>query len=206
VVAPFYDALTADDQGWTPNAVLAELIAPDIRPDMRALDAGAGTGQTVAVLLKSLPASQVVALDLSEGMLAVLAERFPGVRTFLGTVESLATSSSSATFDLVTAVGALEFVEDLGSFLRASHALLAPGGLLAFTYLPAIRFHKHQDQSAAEPAPGQRRASPFPFPREPGEVAAMLTATGFATLRDLELVAYREAGEPIIYHLILARR
>ena len=207
-VAPFYDAVTSDGaEGWTPNLVLAEVLATRLKPGMTALDVGAGTGQTVQVLLGTLSPSDVTAIDVSEGMLDVLRGRMPDVRTFEGTIEAFAATAQARPFNLVTAVGALEFVDDLASFFAASGRLLAPDGLLAFTYVPSIHFHKLLDPAAAgsERGAGQRD-SRFPFKREPGEVARLVAMAGLEMDRDIELVAYREGSEPIIYHLVLARR
>lgn len=204
-VSPFYDRVTSDGAGgWTPNSVAATLLAPYLRPRIRLLDVGAGTGQTVDVLLDAAPTADVTALDVSEGMLDVLSGRFPALRTFHGTVEQFAQSEDEAAFDVITSVGALEFVPDIDSFISTAAALLVPGGVLAFTYMPAILFHKHQEPSAPRSRGGDENGSPESCRWEPGEVARLLTRHGFIVARDVELVAYREGTEPMIYHFVVA--
>ena len=191
-VSPFYDDLTeAEGSGWNPNRVLAEVLGPLLRPGMVALDVGAGTGQTVAVLCTVLDPGNVTAIDVSEGMLDRLRERFPAVRAEPQTVEAFAAAKPAARFDLVTCVGTLEFVRDSPSFLRVCAKLLRPRGLLAVTYMPVVHFLEAASDRVY---------------REPGAFAAELAEAGFALNRDVELVAYREAGEPVLYHMVVANR
>jgi SAM-dependent methyltransferase len=108
------------------------------------LDLGAGTGK----LTRSLVAAghRVTAVDVSDGMLAVLAARLPEVRTVQASAEELPLPDAS--FDVVTVAQAWHWFDP--SVVAAQCArVLRPGGQLA------VGWHLH---APAEPLDAQVRA------------------------------------------------
>ena len=98
------------------------------------LDAGVGTGEAVAPLLKRYKKSHLVALDLSERMLSkALAQggllRKPEL--VCADIEQLPFRDDS--FDLVFSSLTLQWCNDLDATLRGLLRVLKPGGLLLFT-------------------------------------------------------------------------
>jgi SAM-dependent methyltransferase len=119
----------------------AVLDALDLAPDMRVLDAGCGPGRlTIPAAERVGPTGEVVALDVQEGMLArlrtaVAARGLRNVTPVRGTLDStaLAAGMLGGPFDRAFLVTVLGEVADRAAAMRALHAALRPGGLLAVT-------------------------------------------------------------------------
>ena len=119
-----------------------------LRPDWTALDYGAGTGLLTFALASRV--RSILAVDASEGMLAVLAQK--AKTTGLRSVETLRADFTQdplppGPFDLVASAMTLHHVADVDRLLRQFFALLAPGGHLALADLDAEdgSFHGHAD-------------------------------------------------------------
>jgi malonyl-CoA O-methyltransferase len=98
----------------------------------RILDVGAGTGFITAALAGSHPAAQVLALDLSEGMLRVARDRFSGA-CIAGDAEALPLSDHS--IDVVFSNMAIQWCPSVEDVFREFGRVLRPGGRLLFTTL-----------------------------------------------------------------------
>jgi len=98
------------------------------------LDAGVGTGEAVAPLLKRYKKSRVIALDLSERMLAK-ALRHGGLlrkpELVCADVERLPFRENS--FELIFSSLTLQWCNDLPATMQDFLRVLKPGGLLVFT-------------------------------------------------------------------------
>ncbi len=98
------------------------------------LDAGVGTGEAVAPLMKRYKKSRVIALDLSERMLAK-ALRHGGLlrkpELVCADVEQLPFRENS--FELIFSSLTLQWCNDLPATMQDFLRVLKPGGLLVFT-------------------------------------------------------------------------
>lgn len=98
------------------------------------LDAGAGTGEAVAPLMKRYKKSRLIALDLSEQMLARALAHGSLLRrpeTVCADIEQLPFRDNC--FDLVFSNLTLQWCNDLSITLQGLLRVLKPGGLLMFT-------------------------------------------------------------------------
>ena len=98
------------------------------------LDAGVGTGEAIAPLMKSYKKSRVVALDLSERMLARAAGQGSLLRRpdlVCADLEQL--PFQDACFDLVFSSLTLQWCNDLTATFAGLLRVLRPGGLLLFS-------------------------------------------------------------------------
>jgi ubiquinone/menaquinone biosynthesis C-methylase UbiE len=135
VIAGMYDEATAA-QGWSINELVAERLKDYSGRNPAVLDLGAGTGQTVGVVLEEVDASRIIAVDASSNMLKHLRRKYPLpiVETVESSIEDYV-RSSQGTFDLITAIGSLEFVRDLPANLGQLALRLRPNGRLLATYI-----------------------------------------------------------------------
>ncbi|ACZ37656.1 class I SAM-dependent methyltransferase [Sphaerobacter thermophilus] len=107
----------------------------DLRPGMRVLDAGAGTGRlTIPAARRVAPNGEVVALDIQPEMLAKLeqraaAEGVTNIRTVQAALGDGALEPES--FDRALLVAVLGETPDQLAVLRDLHAALKPGGILS---------------------------------------------------------------------------
>jgi SAM-dependent methyltransferase len=93
----------------------------------RVLDVGCGSGEFLAQL--AAVGAVPVGIDPARGMVAEAARRVPGVEVRLGEVGDLPWSSVS--FDVVTAVNALQFADDTLEALGEMMRVAGPGGRIA---------------------------------------------------------------------------
>jgi trans-aconitate 2-methyltransferase len=104
---------------------LLELV--DIRPGLRVVDLGCGTGELTRRLADSLPDSDVLGLDSSPQMLERAGEHArPGLRFELGNLAEL-----GGKWDLIFSNAALQWSDDHGQLIPHLFNCLAPGGQVA---------------------------------------------------------------------------
>jgi trans-aconitate 2-methyltransferase len=103
----------------------------DLRGDETVLDAGCGTGQVTAHLLERLPEGHVIALDGSQAMLDLAAERFgEDPRVCLLHADLGAPLQLRRPIDAVVSTSTLHWVTDHDALWPNLHGVLRPGGVL----------------------------------------------------------------------------
>jgi demethylmenaquinone methyltransferase / 2-methoxy-6-polyprenyl-1,4-benzoquinol methylase len=199
-IAARYDFLNrvlsfGTDVGWRRRAI----ARAGIHPGMAVLDVGAGTGDLS--FAASALGAQVVAIDLSAGMLAVLLGRAhrlgdapaaPRIRPLVGSAESLPLPDASV--DRIVTGFTVRNVGDLGRAFAEFRRVLRPGGravvlelshptIPAFARLysfyfdriaPAVAALLGGDREAYRYLPRSLRSFP-----DPEHLAAMLREVGF---------------------------
>ncbi|MDQ2808227.1 MAG: methyltransferase domain-containing protein [Chloroflexota bacterium] len=135
---------------WNPEQYLqfeAERAAPfvdllalvRVRPSLRVIDLGCGTGELTRRLADALPDSSVLGVDNSPEMLARAAGLVrPGLAFAERSIE--ATLAGAEQWDLVFSHAAIQWVPDHATLVPALLGLVAPGGQLA-VQLPSNQDH-----------------------------------------------------------------
>lgn len=133
-VADTYDFLTGLNPGYHRHLRLsAERLGP-LRPGARILDLCCGTGLSTEALRATHPGAEIVALDASEGMLAVARRKdvLAGVELVLGDATDPGAAGVEGPFDAILMAYGIRNVPDADVCLRNLRALLAPGAPVVF--------------------------------------------------------------------------
>ena len=129
--APLYESDLSNS--WvmpTHAAHFLEQLQPD--KQVTILDAGAGTGK-VGQALNKLGYSNLVAIDLSEGMLELAREKQVYATLHQVNLEEPLTFAENTTFDIIMAIGVFTYGHASPAGLRNLLPLLKPGGLFVLT-------------------------------------------------------------------------
>jgi demethylmenaquinone methyltransferase / 2-methoxy-6-polyprenyl-1,4-benzoquinol methylase len=195
-IAARYDVLNralsfGTDRSWRRRA----MARAEIRPGMTVLDIGAGTGDLS--FDAAARGAEVIAIDLSLGMLAVLERRSTDaqrvrIRALVGSAESL--PLPDACVDRIVTGFTVRNVGDLARAFAEFRRVLRPGGravVLELSHPPGAAFARLYAFYFERIAPaiavllgGDREAYRYlprslrPFP-EPERLAAMLRDAGF---------------------------
>ncbi len=121
---PFKNFLEAE------SANLSRVLALMAAAPMRHLDIGSGTGDSLALFRAS---AQLICSDASAAMLRRLSIPHPKLVAY---AEAL--PFAEATFDFVSAIGVLEYVQEADRFFNEARRVLQPGGYFLFTSAPRV--------------------------------------------------------------------
>jgi SAM-dependent methyltransferase len=197
----------ADGAGWVLNDLLAEGLST-VGPVRTALDVACGTGATLEVVRRAFPGAALTGLDVSAPMLERAQRRVP-VATFVHAdaaryaADAAAALRPDARFDLVTAIGGLEFTADLPAVLADLGRLVRPHGHLVVTYEPVIAGWEPQE-ARMETNLGSNGLELTTVRWEADEL--MPGFVDWMQVRSLVVAAYQRDGVPVVYHWIHVRR
>jgi len=123
-------------------------IAVALRPDMNAMDFGAGTGLVTLGLLPYV--GNLTAVDASGEMLRVLDEKLKALG--IGNVHTMLcdiakTPMPAATFDLIVSSMVLHHIPDVSEALQRLRPCLRPGGWIALADLESEDGTFHSDST-----------------------------------------------------------
>jgi trans-aconitate 2-methyltransferase len=119
---------------FVPFADLLGMV--EVKPGLKVIDLGCGTGELTRKLADHLPESEVVGVDSSVEMLAQAAKRTrSGLRFEQGSIEEV-----DGEWDLVFSHAAIQWVDDHHRLIPRLLSLLSPGGQLA-VQLPSNHQH-----------------------------------------------------------------
>lgn len=165
--------------------ILAGLIAAaGLPPRPRVLEVGCGTGHLTQRLTRHLPGARILATDIAPAMVTACRAGLPGLDY---AVMDGSRPGVAGPFDLICANLAAQWFVDLPAAFARLAALLAPGGMLAFSLLGAESFREWR---AAHACCGLTPGTPaFPTPAQCG---AAFPAGGLLHMRT-ELHADRPA-------------
>ena len=141
-IAPAYDFMnTAMTFGlhrrWLRKALEAlRRQTADTNGNLRLLDLATGTGEVAFSLARLFPGSEILGIDLSEGMLRIACEKLSRLspeegrgRIAFRQGDCLALECEGDTFDALTIAYGVRNFEDLAKGFREFHRVLKPGGV-----------------------------------------------------------------------------
>ncbi|MFK8025467.1 MAG: class I SAM-dependent methyltransferase [Ilumatobacter sp.] len=118
---PVHDAVLERLDGLTPS---------------RILDLGCGTGQLTERLREKFPSSELVGVDLSDGMLEKAADRTHATGFIRGNAQAL--PLAARTLDVVTCTESFHWYDDQEAAVAELARLLRPGGRLVIASIAAV--------------------------------------------------------------------
>lgn len=128
--ADFYDETRALPPEVVRTFCSAVLAAGGVAAGARLLELGIGTGRIAAPFLEA--GDDLVGVDLSMRMMAVLRSRFPTARVVQADVTAL--PFAGASFDVAIAVHVFHLVAGWQRALAETRRVLRPGGVLAWSW------------------------------------------------------------------------
>jgi len=141
------------------TAKLRKALGHDFTVFPRGVEVGAGTGYFGLNLLLAGVVDEVVATDISPGMLQALSQSAAGLGLEVGTARCEASSLpfDDDSFDLVFGHAVLHHLPDLEAAFAEFRRVLRPGGVIAFCGEPS----RYGDRLAAVPKRGALAVAPL---------------------------------------------
>lgn len=194
-------AYDADVKGWdykAPDKIIEHINTPLRRVAGRPkiLDVGIGTGLLSKKIKEIRPDAQITGIDISGRMLEGC--KVAGVSSDLYKVDvsSQAFPMGDNGYDFVLAAGLMENVKNAGNCVQEMGRVLKPGGVLAFTYVPANR-NPVREMSSKGMRPGRTDDGRFVmgkldlYSHSPLTMRVYAAAMGIKTLKIEHFTGYR---------------
>jgi trans-aconitate methyltransferase len=138
-------------------------------------------------------------------MLTGLLDKVPSAKVVAADIRSFAASTRQQ-YDLVVAIGCLEFLPSLTKLLPHISALTCPGGHFCFTHEPLITGSISQKSKRSVVKTRVDDASTFTiYRRSVGAVHDAVASRNHVDTSDL-FVSYQRDTEPVIYHYVRLAR
>lgn len=174
-----------NEPAWAP-LFRAVLNRASIRPGIRLLDIGCGSGGAL-VIARDLGAD-VSGLDASENLAAIARDRLPGASIKIGEMEELPFDDEM--FDVITGINSFQFAGDIVQALREARRVCRHRGTVAM-----LVWGRRQDcelLTVVMPAvfallpPANTNAPPLAL-AEPGVIEGLMREAGLSALESSEL-------------------
>ncbi|MCB9988663.1 MAG: class I SAM-dependent methyltransferase [Rhodospirillales bacterium] len=219
--AMHYDGWAAsydgDMKGWgykAPRIVAEGLVAQggmtNETPDI--LDLGIGTGLLSSRIKSHWPQARITGVDVSRRMLAACRKKGVADRLFRMDLNTGRWPFPDKSFDVVMSAGVMESLPRLPHILQEAARVLRPGGLLAFTFMPAGRTVTGDDPVTRHLSPGRRHGrfvmGPMDlYAHDPLNIRVQCALAGIKTLAVRRFTGYRTyVVLKVDYDLFLGRK
>lgn len=189
-LAVHYERHLVVDCRYRTHEVVARMLG-ELGAKGRWLDIGAGTGLVGKAVLEARLTLELVAIDVSPAMLALIDAPNYVARHSADVTRELPVDDAS--FDGVVAAGLFEHVRDPSSVFREAARVLKPGGIFAFTFPP-------NTASRTELLDEDERL----FSHDPNRMRGLLASTGLTTTRETSFPAYLSGSRGWVVHHVLA--
>lgn len=148
-LATVYDKATKEEFKWMAPKKIAQNLLPFAKKGDAVLDLGCGTGQSAGPFIEK--GCNVIGIDISSKMLKIAKENHKFQELYKHNIEKgvKEVGLKKDSFDIVIAVGILEFIKNLKKCLWEMTELTKPGGYIAFTYELLLENHKFQSMKVS---------------------------------------------------------
>jgi ubiquinone/menaquinone biosynthesis C-methylase UbiE len=214
LIAEKYDEATVVGKWSAPKEVNKLLLNFKlIKNNLTVLDLGVGTGQTI----KSFAGKncQIFAVDISDKMLRVVRNKYPKIKTLKFDINNglKEVSRESLYFDIIIAVGVLEFIKNIKKVIKETYQLLKGNGRFIFTYELLLDKYKFQRSKIQYNAEGYMENPPdiikFKLYRQSKEdINKLLSSVGYKIIKHYKIKAYLKGSNriPVYYGVVLVKK
>jgi predicted TPR repeat methyltransferase len=210
LISSKYDVATKGAFKWTPPEAAFKLLDSVIIDDGELLDLGIGTGQVAAFLHER--SSRICGVDISSEMLKEVGRKFPSFELYQSNIEDGLPEIEGRKFDVISAIGVLEFLKDLSGSIATIKNFLKPTGYACFTVEEYIPGHALQGERESESWEGSGipKAEVLEFlhyRRTANEVLELIKDSGLMTVSHHRLEAYLKSEKmiPVFYYIFLVK-
>lgn len=135
IISKSYDDNTTPHR-WPVNDNIVETLKTIPHNAQSLLDLGTGTGLTIETVMQVSTPQKIVAVDLANQMLDILKKKHADIpMDFVQSSVEDFIENDTRGFDLITAIGVLDFPADLPQLVAKLGAHLNMGGLALFNYV-----------------------------------------------------------------------
>lgn len=210
-LASQYDKATLEGKWRAPDEVNKTMLEFKLaKSNLTVLDLGVGTGQSIKLFTGKN--CKIYAVDISNEMLKAAKQKYKKIKIFkydIGNgLDKLNFEHES--FDIVIAVGVLEFVKNIKTIVKDVHQLLKPNSHFAFTYELLLPDHNFQKQKVQGNANGYIKNPPdiinFKlYRRSKKEINEILKNVGYRVVKHFKIRAFIKGPQkiPVYYGVVL---
>lgn len=183
-----------------------------VKNNLIVLDLGVGTGQSIKVFVNKN--CKISAVDISNKMLQIVKRKCPEVKTFKYDINNGLTGLhfKHEFFDIIIAVGILEFIKNIKRIIKETHQLLKTDGYFIFTYELLLPNHKFQKLRVQYNAEGYIENPPKImkfrlYRRSKKEINEILNGAGYQIIRHFKIKAFLKGPSkiPVYYGVVLTK-
>ncbi len=209
-----YNKATLKGKWSAPNEVnktLSQLRL--VKNNSSVLDLGVGTGQSIKIFINKN--CKIYTVDISAKMLQIVKQKYPEVKTFKYNISNGLTGLhfKHKSFDIIIAVGVLEFIKNIKRIIKETYQLLKADGYFIFTYELLLPNHRLQKLRVQYNAEGYIKNPPNImkfrlYRRSKKEINKILNNTGYQIIRHFKIRAFSKgpAKIPVYYSVVLTKK
>jgi len=213
-LAEKYDQATWKGKWKAPNEAIKILREVKlIKKGLKILDLGIGTGQEIEPFINKN--CEIYGVDISRKMLKICKAKHPELKIIKYDISKGLNrlNFKNKYFDLIIAIGILEFVKNIKKIIKEVSKLLNDGAHFIFTYellMPNYKFQKRKLQYNAEDyiknPPSSMKFKLYRKSRN--EINRMLKENKYKIIRHFKIRAFLKgpAKIPVYYSLVLAKK
>ncbi|MCH7597683.1 class I SAM-dependent methyltransferase [Patescibacteria group bacterium] len=212
VLSDVYDtATTSPDFNWRAPKKSNKLLLPYVKGCCKVLDLGIGTGQSSEALYQA--GCEITGVDVSQKMIDITQSKFPEWRLYKADIDKEFPTLPNNSFDIIIAVGILEFVENIKRVLQEIITLLKSNGVLCVTFEEYLPESKTQQWKVSELGKGLIDSIPdthsfYVYRRSFNEMKDIFLNTKLEIIKDEQFIAYFKTKEKIstTYRIFLLKK
>jgi len=208
-----YDKAILKDK-WSAPDVANKLLSQFglVKNNLTVLDLGVGTGQSIKSFVNKN--CKIYGVDISNKMLQATKQKYPEVKTLKYNISNGLTGLhfEPKSFDVIIAVGVLEFIKNIRRTIKETHQLLKPNGYFILTYEVLLPNHKLQNLKVQYNAEGYMENPPqitrFKlYRRSKKEINNILNNASHQIIRHFKIRAFLKGSSkiPVYYNIVLAK-